>query len=200
LHGVEDVGCPLASLPIMPEAISERLRGFGAGETVPVPEDATLATLCASQAKRTPNAVALICGDQQLTFATLHDKSARLARRLTALGVKPGVVVGISLPRTPALIIAVLAVHKSGGAYLALDPSYPVERTRFMVADAGVPVILTEAALAPLFADCGARLVLDTDPAEVATAELVPARSDDLAYVLYTSGSTHHGAPEGGLY
>ena len=190
LHGMEDLGCPLASLPIMPEATGERIRGFGAGETVPVPEDATLATLCASQAERTPNAIALICGDQQLTFATLHDKAARLAHRLAALGVKPGVVVGIALPRTAALIIAVLAVHKSGGTYLALDPSYPAERTRFMVADAGVPLILTEPALAPLFADSGARLVLDTDPLEVATAEPVPARSDDLAYVLYTSGST----------
>jgi len=190
LHGMKDVGCPLASLPIMPEAISERLRGFAAGETVPVPEDATLAALCASQAERTPNAIALICGDQQLTFATLHDKAARLARRLAALGVKPGLVVGIALPRTPALIIAVLAVHKAGGTYLALDPSYPAERIRFMVADAGASVILTETALAPLFADSGARLLFDTDPVEVATAEPVPARPHDLAYVLYTSGST----------
>jgi amino acid adenylation domain-containing protein len=190
LHGMKDVGCPLASLPIMPEAISERLRGFAAGETVPVPEDATLAALCASQAERTPNAIALICGGQQLTFATLHDKAAHLARRLAALGVKPGLVVGIALPRTPTLIIAVLAVHKAGGTYLALDPSYPAERIRFMVADAGASVILTETALAPLFADSGARLLFDTDTVEVAIAEPVPARPDDLAYVLYTSGST----------
>src|SRR5262249_40511308 len=73
---------------------------------------------------------------------------------------------------------------------LALDPSYPAERIRFMVADAGAAVILTETALAPLFADSGARLLFDTDPVEVATAEPVPAHPDDLAYVLYTSGST----------
>ena len=190
-HGMDDLGCPLALLPTMPEAISERLRGFAAGETVPpVSENATIASLCASQAERTPDAIAVICDDQQLTFATLHDKAARLARRLAALGVRPGVVVGIALPRTPALIIAALAVHKAGGAYLALDPSYPAERIRFMVADAGAPLILTEAALAPLFSDSGARLLFDADPVEIATAEPVPARSDDLAYVLYTSGST----------
>ena len=66
-----------------------------------------------------------------------------LARRLVALGVRPGVVVGIALPRTPDLVVAVLAVHKAGGAYLALDPAYPAERIRFIVADAAAPLILT---------------------------------------------------------
>ena len=135
-HGMDHLDCPLASLPIMPEATADRVREFAAGENVSLPENATLASLCASQAERTPNSIAVICGDQQLTFATLHEKASRLAGRLAALGVKPGVAVGIALPRTPALIIAVLAVHKAGGTYLALDPSYPAERLRFMVADA----------------------------------------------------------------
>ena len=115
-----------------------------------------------------------------------------MARRLAAMGVGPGVVVGIALPRTPSLIIAVLAVHKAGGAYLALDPSYPAERIRFIVADAAAPVILTNATLAPVFADSGARLVFDTETAGVDTgiAEPISAHPDDLAYVLYTSGST----------
>ena len=188
-HGMDNPSCPLASLPIMPQAISDRLRGFATGEIVAVPKEATLATLCASQAERTPNAIALICGDEKLTFATLHEKAARLARRLAGLSVRPGVVVGIALPRTPALIIAILAVHKAGGTYLALDPSYPAERISFMIADAGAPIILTQPALAELFVDSGARLVFDADTAE-ATAEPIPARSNDLAHVLYTSGST----------
>ena len=170
----------------------QKLLGFAAGETVALPEEATLATLCDAQAERTPDAVALICGEQQLSFATLHAQAARLARRLAALGVGPGVVVGIALPRTPTLVIAVLAVHKAGGAYLALDPSYPAERIRFIVADAAAPVILTNTALAPLFADCGARLLFDTEPQ--ASNPNWPIRSprapSDLAYVLYTSGST----------
>ena len=192
LRGMEDPACPLASLPIMPEATRAQVLGFAAGETVALPEGATLATLCAAQAERTPDAIALISGEQQLSFATLHEQAARLARRLAALGVRPGVVVGIALPRTPTLVVAVLAVHKAGGAYLALDPSYPAERIRFIVADAAAPVILTNATLAPVFADSGARLLFDTEPTaeDTGMAEPVPARPGDLAYVLYTSGST----------
>jgi amino acid adenylation domain-containing protein len=192
LQGMEDPACPLDRLPIMPEATRAQLLSFAAGATVTIPEPATLATLCAAWAERTPDTIALICGEQQLSFATLHEQAARLARRLAALGVGPGVIVGIALPRTPSLVIAVLAVHKAGGAYLALDPSYPGERIRFIVADAAAPVILTNAMLAPVFVDSGAQLVLDTEPTgiETATAEPVPAQPSDLAYVLYTSGST----------
>ena len=192
LRGMEDPACPLASLPIMPEATWIQLVGFAAGETIALPAGATLATLCAAQVERTPDAIALISGEQQLSFAELHEQAARLARRLVALGVRPGVVVGIALPRTPTLVIAVLAVHKAGGAYLALDPSYPTDRIRFIVADAAAPVILTNATLAHVFADSGARLLFDTEPATIETelTEPVPACSGDLAYVLYTSGST----------
>jgi amino acid adenylation domain-containing protein len=192
LRGFEDPACPLASLPIMPEATREQVLGFAAGETSSLPEGTTLATLCAEQAERTPDAIALMFGEQQLSFATLHEQAARLARRLAAHGVRPGVIVGIALPRTPTLVIAVLAVHKAGGAYLALDPSYPAERIRFIVADAAAPVILTNATLAPVFTDSGARLLLETEPetTEAEITEPVAARPGDLAYVLYTSGST----------
>ena len=176
LRGLEDATCPVGRLPIMSEATQERLRGFSAGETVALPEGATLATLFAAWAERTPDAVALISGEQQLSFSDLHEQAVRLAWRLAAFGVGPGVIVGIALPRSPTLVVAVLAVHKAGGAYLALDPSYPAERIRFIVADSAAPVILTNPALAPAFADSGARLLFDAEPAgiEAATAELVP--------------------------
>ena len=189
-HGMDHLDRPLASLPIMPATTADRVREFAAGENISLLENATLASLCAAQADRTPNSVAVICGDQQLTFAALHEKANRLAGRLAALGVKPGVAVGIALPRTPALIVAVLAVHKAGGAYLALDPSYPAERLRFMVADTNAPLIVTEPALATLFAHSEARLVFDDDLPALVTAEPLPAGPNDLAYVLYTSGST----------
>ena len=189
LRGMDNLDCLLAALPVMPEATSQRLCEFAGGETVALPEGVTLAALCAAQAERTPDAIALICGEQQLSFDALHDKAARLAQRLAALGVRRGTVVGIALPRTPALIIAVLAVHKAGGAYLALDPSYPAERIRFMVSDIAAPVIVTDPAFAPLFADLGAHLLFDPE-AEGETAEPVVAHPDDTAYVLYTSGST----------
>ena len=191
-RGMDDPACQLAALPIMPEATQVELLHLAAGKSVASPQDETLATLCAAQAERTPEAIALIYGEQQLSFALLHEQAARLARRLAALGVGPGIVVGIALPRTPSLIIAVLAVHKAGGAYLALDPSYPAERIRFIVTDAAAPVILTSAKLAPVFADSGAQLVFDTEAADIdtGTVEPISAHPDDLAYVLYTSGST----------
>lgn len=192
LKGLEDPACPLASLPIMPQTMRERVLRFAAGKTVTSPEGTTLAGLCAAQAEKTPDAFALMYGEQQLSFAAIHEQAARLARRLAFHGVRPGVVVGIALPRTPAMVIAVLAVHKAGGAYLALDPSYPAERIRFIVADAAAPVILTHTTLAPLFAESGARLLLETelDNIDAESADPVAAGPGDLAYVLYTSGST----------
>ena len=192
LRGLNDPDCPLAFLPVMSEKTRDEVLALAAGETVAMPENGTVASLFATQAERTPDAIALISGEQQLSYAELHDQAARLARRLGALGVRPGVVVGIALPRTPSLVIAVLAVHKAGGAYLALDPEYPAERIRFIIVDSSVPVIVTNARLATAFADSGAQLVLDTEQAGAGTdmVELVPAGPADLAYVLYTSGST----------
>jgi amino acid adenylation domain-containing protein len=199
VRGMENRACKLASLPIMSDAERTQVRTFAAGKTTALPEDATLATLCTAQAERTPEAVALCFREEQLSYATLHRRAARLARRLAAAGVRPGVVVGIALPRDPGLVAAVLAVHKAGGAYLPLDPLYPADRIRFIVADAAAPIIITNTVLAAVFADSGARLLFDTEtePVDEATAavELVSAGPNDLAYVLYTSGST--GRPKG---
>ncbi len=191
-QGMDDLACPLASLPIMPKATRDRVLSLASGEIVALPKEATLATLCAAQAERTPDAIALIYGEQQLSFVTLHDRAARLAHRLKAHGVGAGVVVGIALPREPALVVAVMAVHKAGGAYLALDPAYPAERIRFIISDSAAPVILTNAALAPSFVHSGARLLLEDEPGvtENGTADPVTVNPTDLAYVLYTSGST----------
>lgn len=193
LRGMDDPACPIASLPIMPEASRAQVLSLAPGPSMPIQNGATLATLCAAQARRTPEAVALISEQEELTFAALHQRAEILARRLAALGVRPGVIVGVALPREPALVIAVLAVHKAGGAYLPLDPSYPAERIKFIVADAAAPVIVTTAALAPSFADSGAhQLLVDTDISnlEAEPAEPISAGASDLAYVLYTSGST----------
>jgi non-ribosomal peptide synthetase component F len=134
----------------------------------------------------------LISEQEELTFAALHQRAEILARRLAALGVRPGIVVGIALPREAALVIAVLAVHKAGGAYLPLDPSYPTDRIKFIVADAAAPVIVTTAAMVSGFVDSGAYLLVETEIAnlEMELAEPVPPNASDLAYVLYTSGST----------
>jgi len=191
LSGLDDPSCPIGSLPIMGQASRDRVLRLASGEAAVLPETATLTSLFTAQAERTPEAIALIFGTQQIDFATLHARAARLARRLAALGVRPGVIVGIALPRTPDLAVAVLAVHKAGGAYLALDPTYPAERIRFMVADAKSPIILTDSTLASSFSDSGARVLTETEvSAGAEELEPVPPSPHDLAYVLYTSGST----------
>jgi amino acid adenylation domain-containing protein len=199
LQGLEEPHRPVAQLPIMPEAARQELRAFGSGRTVNLAEGETLASLFRAQAQRQPEAVALICGEEELTFGVLEARAARLARRLSGIGVAPGVIVGIALPRTASLLVAVIAVHQAGGAYLPLDPSYPSERLRYIVADSAVPVILTTADVAPLFADSGARVLQDIEAADagIEFAEPTPPQSHDRAYVLYTSGSTGRPKPVG---
>ena len=167
-----------------------------------VPQDATLASLCARQAEQTPDATAAICGSESISYAALHAQATTLASRLAAMGVGPEIIVGIALSRSIDLLVAVLAIHKAGGAYLPLDPDYPPERIAYIIADARAPVIVTTSALAAKLPQTHARLLLldapaPALPAEIATGQqqIVAARPDNLAYVIYTSGST--GQPKG---
>src|SRR5262249_19625449 len=127
-------------------------------------------------------------------------RANRLAHHLRALGVGPEARVGVCLDRSPELVVALLAVLKAGAAYLPLDPAYPAERLAFMLADARVPVLLTQARLAGRLPASRAEVVrLDADwPAIAGRPASRPgggARSANLAYVIYTSGST--GNPKG---
>ena len=173
----------------------------GQGERVALPADATLATLFNEQAARLPEATALICGEQRLTYLELNAQAEELARKLVVLGVGPESVVGISLPRSSILIVAILAIHKAGGAYLPLDPSYPRDRLVFMLDDANAKVIVTQRAQAALFEATSAQLLLLDEWALENTAGRtgveLPSRTrpDNLAYIIYTSGST--GRPKG---
>ena len=191
--GLEVLDRPISALPIMSEQAERQLLDLAAGETLELPDRATLATLCAQQADRTPSKIAVVYGEHHLSFSMLHAQARILAKRLVAVGIRPGMVVGVALPRTPSLISAVLGVHKAGAAYLALDPSYPFERIQFIVADAAATVILTDSSVKSAFVDMGAKLLLidaDLTDAKTEAIEPISARADDLAYVLYTSGST----------
>ena len=132
-------------------------------------------------------------GGKGLYYADLRDEAHSIAARLYALGIRHGGIVGIALPRTPMLVAAVLGVLRVGAAYLPLDPEYPEDRIAYIVADAAVPVILTTSQLAGQFAASGAEIVLLDKPVD---QHLPPPGADlgpepgDLAYVLYTSGST----------
>jgi amino acid adenylation domain-containing protein len=151
------------------------------------------------QAARTPDADAVVCGGERLSYAALNAHANRLAQELRARGIDRDQRVAICLERTPQLVVAVLAVLKAGGAYVPLDPAYPRDRLAFIMADAGCSLVLTEPTLATLVCGDGRQLLFadqnDNDhPMPAANGEPV-AGPRDLAYVIYTSGST--GRPKG---
>ncbi|MET9696662.1 amino acid adenylation domain-containing protein [Streptomyces sp. NPDC006529] len=168
----------------------------------PLP-DATLHELFAARAALHPDAVALSYEGRELTYAALDERANRLAHHLVALGAGPEQLVGLCLERGPQAVTALLAVLKAGAAYLPLDPGYPAGRLAHMIGDAGVRLLVSDAALRERLPDApGAVLVdLDADAARIAerpaTAPAVTTAPDGLAYVLYTSGST--GTPKGVL-
>ena len=104
---------------------------------------ATLPELFAAQVARTPDAVAVVCEDQSLTYVELDARANQLAHHLRALGVGPETVVGLCVERSPAMLVGLIGILKAGGAYLPLDPDYPPERLAFMLEDAGAPVLVT---------------------------------------------------------
>jgi len=147
------------------------------------------------QVRAQANAVAVESQTQTLTYGELDAAANRLAHALIARGAGPGVRVGIFLRRSPLLVVAMLAVSKSGAAYVPLDPSYPTERLQRIATDAAPAVIVTERGLAERFAS---ELILADDPGLAAYPATAPDRvasSEDDCYVIYTSGST--GAPKG---
>ncbi|MGY2063590.1 AMP-binding protein, partial [Nocardia gipuzkoensis] len=149
------------------------------------------------QAARTPDAVAVVCAQAELSYRALDERSDRLARALAAQGVGPDSIVAVALPRSADLIVALLAVLKAGGGYLPIDPVYPADRLSLVLTDAAPVVILTDATTAELLPD-SAIPRLSLDMLESADRGLDPrrgARPDNLAYLIYTSGST--GVPKG---
>ncbi|MEH1017098.1 amino acid adenylation domain-containing protein, partial [Micromonospora sp. CPCC 206060] len=183
----------------LPDPDRSILLGLGAGGPLPVP-DGTLPELVARQVAATPDAVAVVFGDDVLSYAELDRRTNRLAHHLRELGVGPGTLVGVHLNRSADLVVAFLAVLATGGAYLPLDPDYPPQRTAFMLANAGAQVMVTETALAGRLDTAGIRSVL-LDAERSAIAARPEHRlaggptADDLAYIIYTSGST--GTPKG---
>jgi amino acid adenylation domain-containing protein len=153
-----------------------------------------------AQVERTPDAVALSMRQKALRYSELNAQANQLARYLHTLGAKPGVTVGISLDRSLEMVIALMAVLKTGAAYVPLDPVFPRDRLRFMAQDASVAAVLTSTDLSDRF-DAHAYRVLCLDREEQNIAReadhnLGPiATPQDLAYILYTSGST--GQPKG---
>lgn len=150
------------------------------------------------QAKQSPDTLAVVSEDEQLTYETLNQRANQLAHRLRACGAGPEIVVGVCLERSPEMVGALLGVMKSGATYLPLDPSFGASRLSFMLRDAGATVVVSESRLLTNFEAGGARLIcLDTDNLAVEDDRNLEnfGTPDNVHYVIYTSGST--GVPKG---
>src|SRR6266568_3845433 len=151
-----------------------------------------------AQVAQTPEVPALVVKGETWSYAQLNQRANQLAHRLRRLGVGPEVLVGLCLPRTADLLIALLAILKAGGAYVPLDPAYPPDRLHFQLQDSEARLLLTHSSLEHLWQGIEVtRLYLDqTDEADKVAPSLwdtnlvCNARKDHLAYVMYTSGST----------
>jgi amino acid adenylation domain-containing protein len=193
---------PIERLPLLSAAERRQIVEQWNATKVEFPQTHVLHRLVEQQAARTPEAIAVTYAEQQLSYAELNARANQLAHALIARGVTPGSLVGIAVERSLELVIGLLGILKAGGAYVPLDPSYPRERLAYMLSDANVPVLLTQAHLmGELPAAQAASICLDRDwPAIAVYSAANPeiARTpDDLAYMIYTSGST--GQPKGAL-
>jgi len=158
--------------------------------------------LFAEQVECTPAQVAVICGNERITYAELNERAEELAEELRRKGVGPEIVVGLLLERSVELVVALLGVLKAGGAYMPLDPAYPRERLRFMIEDAKPKVIVTQRSYASALPESTKVLVVDEAVSRkgagfVSSFVPSPIHGSSLAYVIYTSGST--GQPKGTL-
>ncbi|MGO7172211.1 AMP-binding protein, partial [Rhizobium leguminosarum] len=168
------------------------------------PRELCVHELFAAQAARTPDAIALTCEGEELSYGELDRRTSQLAHYLRTRGVGPEIVVGLCVERSVEMVVGLLGILKAGGAYLPLDPDYPADRLAYMLTDARVGLLLTQDALAGHLAGMAVQqdlelVRLDGEWATIATypdsAPVNPARPDNLAYVIYTSGST--GKPKG---
>ncbi|WP_127484463.1 amino acid adenylation domain-containing protein [Paenibacillus ehimensis] len=202
-----DPGQPISQIDmLLPEEREQVLIGWN--ETAREWPEASTSAMVEAQVARTPDAVAVVFEDSVLTYAELNRRANRLAHALISRGVGPEGVVALLLPRSAEAVVAVLAVHKTGAAYLPLDPDYPQDRLAYMLQDAAPLCVLTDSETAARLPSgaAGPLLVLDEPAVEaqmLRQPETSPGDEDRTgrlsplhpAYILYTSGST--GKPKG---
>ncbi|MDZ8093916.1 MAG: non-ribosomal peptide synthase/polyketide synthase [Nostoc sp. DedQUE05] len=190
----------ISQLPILTKSEQQQLLVDWNDTQIDYPQDKCIHKLFEAQVELTPNAVAVVFENQQLTYHELNCRANQLAHYLQSLGVKPDVLVGICVERSLEMLIGILGILKAGGAYVPLDPAYPQDRLRFMLEDAAVSVLLTQQQLVEKLPQHQARVVyLDTDwqlISQLNQDNLIPSvQENNLGYVIYTSGST--GQPKG---
>ncbi|ELP56284.1 tubC protein [Microcystis aeruginosa TAIHU98] len=190
----------VSSLPLLSEQEQKQLLVDWNQTQADYPQDQCIHQLFEAQVERTPDAIAVVFEEQSLTYSELNCRANQLAHYLQTLGVRPEVLVGISLERSLEMIIGLLAILKAGGAYLPLDPDYPTERLQFMLEDSQVLFLITHSSLLAKLPPSQATLIC-LDHIQEQISQYSPDNlqseltSSNLANVIYTSGST--GKPKG---
>ena len=196
---------PVSVLNVLPEEERRQvIEGWNETETE-FPGEKCIHELFEEQAEKSPDAVAVVFEEQQLTYGELNRRANQLGHYLREMGVGPDERVGICVERSLEMVIGLMAILKAGGAYVPLDPSYPSERLSYMLEDAQVPVLLTQRHLKGMFSGVSASIpMLDLSdeappwrekPERNVEGRLIGLTSKNLAYMIYTSGST--GTPKG---
>ena len=191
---------PISELPILTPPEKQQLLRDWNNTYSDYPQNKCLHHLFAEQVERTPNAVAVVFENQQLTYRELNNRANRLAHHLQDLGVKPDQLVGICIERSLEMVIGLLGILKAGGAYVPLDPAYPIDRLSYMISHSQMRVLVTQQDLVSLIPEHEAKVVcLDTNWSDISQASdknpCSEVTVENLAYVIYTSGST--GKPKG---
>jgi amino acid adenylation domain-containing protein/non-ribosomal peptide synthase protein (TIGR01720 family) len=195
-HIVTDPDVPIAEAAMLAEAEKRRILAAFNDTATDYPRDKTIHELFEEQAERVPDNVAVVLGIQQITYRELNARANRLAGMLRAKGLQRNHAAGIMVEQSVEMMVGILAILKAGGAYVPIDPDYPEERVRYLLADTGAGLVLTGRALAGRLQ--GTEPVYFDDPSleQMGTTNLAHLnRPEDLAYVIYTSGST--GQPKG---
>jgi amino acid adenylation domain-containing protein len=182
---------------MLDDAELDRIDHASRGDTLDLSTTASMPEQIHRWSRRTPDATAIRFGSERLDHAALSRRAAAIGRSLSDTGVGAGERVGVFIPRSVDMIAGIIGIHRSGAAYVPLDPAYPMARNRQVLADAEVRAVLTTSALEPDLPD-GSWAVLNTDtvgPGDGPDPETPASDPEGMAYILYTSGST--GRPKG---
>ena len=190
----------IGNLPILTSSEEHQLLVEWNDTKADYPQDKCIHQLFEEQVVKTPDAIAVVFEDQQLTYGELNSRANQLAHYLKSLGVKPEVLVGICVERSLEMVVGLLGILKAGGAYVPIDPAYPTERIAYMLNDSQVKVLLTQEKLVVKLPEHKAQLLFLDKVGEIISQEskknpFSETKPDNLVYVIYTSGST--GQPKG---
>ncbi len=190
----------IASLPLLTYAELDKILFAWNNTKTDYPRDRCLHQLIEEQVEKTPDAVAVVFEDREMSYRELNLRANQLAHYLIKKGVKPEVLVGIYMERSLEMVVGLFGILKAGGAYVPLDPSYPKERLSFMIQDAGIRIVLTQEKFVKELSEHSLQTVCLSLLWEIIAQEnqenpKTEVKPDNLAYVIYTSGST--GKPKG---